>query len=171
MFLRKIRTLYNRVSTSEKPKHSKNFLFLSLSSPSLPDLYLFSSFSLLSFFLSFFLSFLSSSPLLFPFSPPVRSCSGEPSNAPRRAAQRATHQARPSERPRRDPGRPTGTSPGQIRPSPGPTARTLSRTARTRAPSFALTLFRRQLPHSYISTCSCCRYLHARAFESGFRGP
>ena len=196
MFFRKIRTLYNRVSTSEKPEHIEIFLFVCLSPSSLPDLsfsfflpilspspaslsyFLFSSFSFFFFsFLSlflFFLSFLSSSPFLFPFSPSVSSCSGEPGVRPSARCTRSglarAAQARPRLTDRHQP-RPDPASPGQIRPSPGRQPRNLSWTARARAVLFAATPFRRRFPRLHTSTCNCCHCRHARAFGSRFRGP
>ena len=92
MFLRKTQTLYNRVSTFEKPEHSKKNI-LSLSSSSLLDLSLLSSFSLLSFFpffLSSSLSFLSSGQQLLRRAPANQA--RHPGAArTRRVAQHATH--------------------------------------------------------------------------------
>ena len=152
--------LYNRVSTFEKPEHSKIFLFLSLSSPSLPDLSLLSSFSLFSFFpffLSSSISFLSSGQQLLRRAP-THQVSGPARDAPRRADQ--------ARRTRRDPGRPTGTSPVQAR-----QLRNLSWTASARAVLFAATPFRRRFPRLHTLTCSRCRCRHARAFGIRFRGP
>ena len=154
MFFRKTRTLYNRVSISGKPEHTRDFLFLSLSLFSLSR----TPFSLLS--LLFFLPSLLS---LFLLRPATRSGSG----AHPGAAQRA-----------RDPGRPDPASPGQIRPSPGQIRpspghqlRPTSRTARTRALSRAATSFRRRFPRVHPSTCSPCRCRHVQAFGKRFRGP
>ena len=109
--LRKTRTLYNRVSTSEKPEHTRNFSF-PLSLLPLSQISLFSPFfSLLSSF--------SSSSLLFPLlssgQQPLRRapahpgrrtrrethpgdapkrgtrCATHPDDAPRRGIRRATH--------------------------------------------------------------------------------
>ena len=142
--LRKTRTLYNWVSTSEKPEHTRKFSFpLSLLSLSRTSL----------FFSLSFPSSLSSFPLLFPFSPPVSSHSGElrryPADAPRRD---------PGARPRRG----TGARRTQARPRPAGRHQPRPDPAQSRPPapthladsSYASSLARGNLVSSTISSIS-----------------
>ena len=136
--------LYNRVSTSENLSTQILFLSLSLSSLPLPKL------SLL-FFSSFFIFFLFSLLFSSSFSSPANS--GEPGQYPDVRRTRRAAQARPRSAGKHQP-RLDQTSPGQIRPNPGPLRGQLVRE-----------LSHLQQP-CFIDGFLICRYRHARDFGS-----